>query len=312
MVAESVHRRVPPRSPADEPADARDVLPHGRPARPPLDPLPRGRGHRAERAAVHRLSRPPDEVRRVHEEGRAAARRPVRLLLQALPGYEEVGQRRVLLGCWGSFNDPEACDYKYPQMAGWGRAMYVTPGVDRDGELVTTDLVDINLGIRILLGLVLRRLAGGETFVKTDPLGNPIDQQHPWNQTTTPRPQKPISGQIHLGHVAALVRPAHGDYLWLDTGGGPIARLWVHGPGEPGGRGLRQGDRPQRQDLSEPESHGLRFSALRSILLSALYWCRNWIRGRTRGRANPLELVPRIKGWQNGHIQCVWDALHVN
>ena len=26
---------------------------------------------------------------------------------EALPGYEEVGRRRILLGCWGSFNDPE-------------------------------------------------------------------------------------------------------------------------------------------------------------------------------------------------------------
>ena len=25
---------------------------------------------------------------------------------EALPGYEKVGQRRVLLGCWGSFNNP--------------------------------------------------------------------------------------------------------------------------------------------------------------------------------------------------------------
>ena len=30
---------------------------------------------------------------------------------EALPGYEEVGQRRILLGCWGSFNDPDVCDY---------------------------------------------------------------------------------------------------------------------------------------------------------------------------------------------------------
>ena len=33
-------------------------------------------------AALHRLPRPADEVRRVHEEGRAAARRPLRLLLR--------------------------------------------------------------------------------------------------------------------------------------------------------------------------------------------------------------------------------------
>src|SRR5258707_1584694 len=32
------------------------------------------------------------------------------------------------------------------------RKMFVTPGVVVDGELVTTDLVDINLNIRILLG----------------------------------------------------------------------------------------------------------------------------------------------------------------
>ena len=36
-----------PRSPPDEPDDPRDVLPDGRAARPPLDPLPRRRRHRA-------------------------------------------------------------------------------------------------------------------------------------------------------------------------------------------------------------------------------------------------------------------------
>jgi hydrogenase large subunit len=65
----------------------------------------------------------------------------------ALPGYEEVGRRRVLLGCWGSFNDPEHCDFRYENMANWGRKMFVTPGVVVDGKLVTTSLVDINVGI---------------------------------------------------------------------------------------------------------------------------------------------------------------------
>jgi hydrogenase large subunit len=65
----------------------------------------------------------------------------------ALPGYEEVGRRRILLGCWGSFQDPDVCDYDYKTMTNWGRSMYVTPGVVIDGNLVTTDLVDINLNI---------------------------------------------------------------------------------------------------------------------------------------------------------------------
>ena len=80
--AQSLHRLVLPRSAADEPHDARDVLPDGRPARPSVHALSRRRGHRSHRAALHRLPGAPDEVRRVHEEGGAAARRPVRLLLR--------------------------------------------------------------------------------------------------------------------------------------------------------------------------------------------------------------------------------------
>jgi hypothetical protein len=45
---------------------------------------------------------------------------------EALPGYEEVGRRRVLLGCWGSFQDPDVVDYRYENMDKWGRAMFVT------------------------------------------------------------------------------------------------------------------------------------------------------------------------------------------
>jgi hydrogenase large subunit len=73
-------------------------------------------------------------------------------IYEALPGYEQVGQRRILLACGGAFNDPEICDYKYENMNKWGRAMFVTPGVIIDSKLLTNDLVEINLGMRILLG----------------------------------------------------------------------------------------------------------------------------------------------------------------
>jgi hydrogenase large subunit len=149
---------------------------------------------------------------------------------EALPGYERVGQRRVLLGCWGSFNDPAVCDYKYENMSSWGRAMYVTPSVIVDGRVVTNDLVDINLGMRILLGSSFYNdwENTGEEFVKTDPLGNAIDKRHPWNQTTTPRPQK----RDFKGKYTWVMSPRWfdkntGDHLALDTGGGPIARLWA-------------------------------------------------------------------------------------
>jgi hydrogenase large subunit len=148
---------------------------------------------------------------------------------EALPGYEEVGRRRILLGCWGSFNDPDHCDYTYKNMTNWGRKMFVTPGVVVDGKLVTTDLVDINLNIRILLGSsYYDGWENSETFVKTDPLGNPVDKNHPWNQTTIPRPQKrDFGGKYTWVMSPRWLDKRTGDHLALDTGGGPIARLWA-------------------------------------------------------------------------------------
>jgi hydrogenase large subunit len=148
---------------------------------------------------------------------------------EALPGYEQVGQRRILLGCWGSFQDPDVCDYNYRTMDRWGKAMFVTPGIVVDGELVTTNLVDINLGIRILLGSsYYEDWQNQETFVSTDPLGNPIDKRHPWNQTTIPKPQKRNFGDKYTWVMSPRWYDKRtGDHLALDTGGGPIARLWA-------------------------------------------------------------------------------------
>ncbi|MGH3810644.1 MAG: nickel-dependent hydrogenase large subunit, partial [Pseudonocardiaceae bacterium] len=144
----------------------------------------------------------------------------------ALPGYEEVGRRRVLLGCWGAFNDPEHCDFNYRNMTNWGRKMFVTPGVVVDGKLVTNDLVKINLGLRILLGSSFYEdWDGQEIFVDKDPLGNPVDRRHPWNQHTIPRPAK----RDFAGAYSWTMSPRWfdgKDHLALDTGGGPLARLW--------------------------------------------------------------------------------------
>jgi hydrogenase large subunit len=145
---------------------------------------------------------------------------------QALPGYEEVGRRRVLLGCWGAFQDPAVCNFRYQDMTDWGRAMGVTPGVVVDGKLVTNDLVKINLGIRILLGSsYYDSWEGQEMFVTHDPLGNPVDRNHPWNQHTLPQPQK----RDFEDKYSWVMSPRWfdgTDHLALDTGGGPIARLW--------------------------------------------------------------------------------------
>jgi len=130
---------------------------------------------------------------------------------EALPGYEEVGRRRILLACWGSFNDPEHCDYTYKNMTEWGRKMFVTPGVVVDGELVTNDLVDINLNIRILLGSsYYDDWQGGQTFVKKDPLGNPVDRGILGIRPRRRGRRRETSRTSIPGDVAALVRQEDG------------------------------------------------------------------------------------------------------
>jgi hydrogenase large subunit len=145
---------------------------------------------------------------------------------EALPGYEKVGQRRILLGCWGAFQDPDHCDFQYRNMTHWGRKMFVTPGVVVDGKLVTNDLVQINLGIRILLGhSYYNDWENEEMFVEKDPLGNPVDRRHPWNQTTLPTPKK----RNFDGQYSWVMSPRWydgKDHLALDTGGGALARMW--------------------------------------------------------------------------------------
>jgi hydrogenase large subunit len=63
-------------------------------------------------------------------------------------------------------------------------------------------------------------------FVTHDPVGNPVDRRHPWNQHTIPKPQK----RDFDSNYSWVMSPRWfdgTDHLALDTGGGPIARLWA-------------------------------------------------------------------------------------
>jgi hydrogenase large subunit len=143
--------------------------------------------------------------------------------------YGKVGHRRTLLGCWGAFQNPDVVEYSYEGMNDAGNGSFVTPGIVVDGELVTTNLVDINLGLRILLGhSFYDDWDQEEPFVSRDPLGNPIDQRHPWNQTTLPKPQKRDFDKNYSWVMSPRwLDERTGDHLALDTGGGPLARLWA-------------------------------------------------------------------------------------
>ena len=139
--------------------------------------------------------------------------------------------------------------------------MYVTPGVIVDGKAVTQRPGGHQPRHPHPARLVvLRRLGGqGRCSSTDDPLGNPVDRRHPWNQTTTPRPQKrELRRQLHLGHVAALVRPADRRAPGARHRRRADRPALVHGPGRPGGHRLHQGDRPQRQDLPAQDGDAAR------------------------------------------------------
>ena len=63
-------------------------------------------------------------------------------------------------------------------------------------------------------------------FATHDPLGNPVDRRHPWNQHTIPAPQKRDFDDKYCWTMSPRWFDGK-DHLALDTGGGPLARLWA-------------------------------------------------------------------------------------
>ena len=171
---------------------------------------------------------------------------------EALPGYEEVGRRRILLGCWGAFQNSDVCDYRYETMNDWGKAMYVTPGVVVDGELVTNNLVDINLGIRILLGSSFYGdWVNEQPFVTHDPLGNPVDIRHPWNQTTLPEPGKrDFDDRYSWVMSPRWLHPSDRRASRAGHRRRPVRPALHHRAVRVGRHAIREVDRAQRADLA--------------------------------------------------------------
>ena len=161
-----------------------------------------------------------------------------------------VGYRETNLVNWGCFDDPDYVDYSYANMTDWGRKRYITPGIAIGGELITTDLVEINLAIRILLGSSY--FDGWEnepTFVTKDPLGNPVDKNHPWNKVTLPKPQKRDFTDKYTWVVSPRIYDKRTDtHVCCDTGGGPFARQWCTAKAGLVDFGYVEGHRAQHQD----------------------------------------------------------------
>lgn len=107
--------------------------------------------------------------------------------LAAVPRFDEVGAWRANFLCTGIWDDPEVYDATYARCAAWGEARLVTPGAVVDGELRTTRLDQINLGVEEFVDHAYYAPWDGRPFA-ADPAGAPLSPYHPWNKETIPRP----------------------------------------------------------------------------------------------------------------------------
>jgi len=101
--------------------------------------------------------------------------------------YKQVGALPPNFVDNGYWDDPYAYDASYATCNEWGQQRAATPGVIIDGELVTTRLSDVNIGMEEFVEHSYYEEWSGQRF-ESDPLGNAISPYHPWNKRTLPKP----------------------------------------------------------------------------------------------------------------------------
>jgi len=105
------------------------------------------------------------------------------------PGYRDLGRRPANLVDFGQWDDEDSYDGSYARCDEWGERRWSTPGAVIGGELVTTSLAELNCGMEVFVDNSFYD-SGRGTAHRSDPLGNPIGAQHPWNQSVRSNPQK--------------------------------------------------------------------------------------------------------------------------
>ena len=104
------------------------------------------------------------------------------------PMYRKVGSRAKTMVDPGIWDDPYAYDGSYANCNEWGERRWATPGAIIDGELKTTRLQDINLGLEEFVDhSYYENWTGEKQQFPTDMSGAPLSPYHPWNKTTKPK-----------------------------------------------------------------------------------------------------------------------------
>jgi len=108
-------------------------------------------------------------------------------MYEANPLYKEVGKLPVNIVDFGQWDHEDYYDASYENCNEWGEKRWSTPGAIVNGELVTTRLTDLSVGTEEFIEHSYYEQWEDYPF-KTDPLGNPLSPNHPWNKTTIPKP----------------------------------------------------------------------------------------------------------------------------
>lgn len=117
-------------------------------------------------------------------------------LYEANPAYARVGESSATMVDFGQWDNDESYDATYANCDHWGVQRWSTPGAIIDGKLVTTRLTELNCGLEEFVDRSFYDRHQGAPRFQTDPLGNPLTPQHPWNRsivvnagkTATPEP----------------------------------------------------------------------------------------------------------------------------
>ena len=138
---------------------------------------------------------------------------------EARPAFVHNGERPISLLCMGRYDEPGSYDGTYARLDEWALRRAIPPGIILDGELRTTSLRTLNLGLEEFVDHSFYEHWSSHTL-PTDPAGGPLSPFHPWNKETKPKP----SGRDWKERYSWATAPRW-DRQVIEAG--PIARNWL-------------------------------------------------------------------------------------
>lgn len=136
------------------------------------------------------------------------------------PAYRQVGVRPTNLISTGMWDEPDLYDADYRNADVWGAGRLCPPGAVVDGQLRTTQLRQVNLGIEEFVDHSFYDRWANDDGVTTAPDGAPLSPFHPWNKRTLPRPE----ATDWKGRYSWATAPRW-DREPMESG--PLARQWI-------------------------------------------------------------------------------------